>query len=367
MARLIVPVFLAAGEDPDDMIASASYRGLVAVLQGLRAHDERVTERLILRTTTARGAALSVVGLDPETVQPETDGDSTAGEAGLEPDDDGDGQEHDGDQADDAAGTDVGAGGGGTRAAAKKRSGVPLLRFSLPRSPDVIAMFLRTRVLRPDSEVWLAGLNALRVWVAERGTARVPLDGTVDTGGGESYPLGAWISEQRRSFNAGTLKPWRVELLNELGMVWSVADSRFLTNLAAARTYFAVHATLAAPKDAAADGVAVGQWLANCRKQGGLGANPERAVERRRLLEGIDPDWNPGSPIDWQRGLAAVRQLLEGGATLAELLPGVRVGGEDVGRWLQSQRDGWGRLSDGQRERLTALGIAPSNPMPSDG
>ncbi|MFI0772836.1 helix-turn-helix domain-containing protein [Streptomyces sp. NPDC021218] len=49
--------------------------------------------------------------------------------------------------------------------------GVPLLRFSLPRNPDVIAAFLRTRVLRPDSEVWLTGYNELCKWVQTHGHA----------------------------------------------------------------------------------------------------------------------------------------------------------------------------------------------------
>ncbi|KOG74751.1 hypothetical protein ADK78_14150, partial [Kitasatospora aureofaciens] len=66
VARLIVPVFLEPGEDPEDMMASASYRPLVAVLQGLRAHDERIAQRLLLGTRTARGRATSVVGLDPD-------------------------------------------------------------------------------------------------------------------------------------------------------------------------------------------------------------------------------------------------------------------------------------------------------------
>ncbi|GAA2445264.1 hypothetical protein GCM10010405_30880 [Streptomyces macrosporus] len=44
-ARIIVPVFLTPGEDPSDMVASASFAPLVAVLQGLRSHDERLIER----------------------------------------------------------------------------------------------------------------------------------------------------------------------------------------------------------------------------------------------------------------------------------------------------------------------------------
>ena len=360
VARLVVPVFLGPGEDPEDMMASASYRPLVAVLQGLRAHDERIAERLMLRTTTARGAALSVVGLDPEDetadedeAEAEAGGNDEAGRDGERGPGDGEGDEgldegDGGGQGDGAEAeadvrdvADIGLGfGGGTGRAAKGRgkSGVPLLRFSLPRSPDVIAAFLRTRVLRPDSEVWLSGLNALRKWVAETGEARVPLDATVDAGGAP-YPLGAWVSEQRRAFKAGTLKPWRAELLDELGMVWSVADAHFMKNLAAARTYYGVHGTLAAPRDAAADGVAVGQWLANCRKAGGLGANAERAAERRRLLEGIDPDWAPAWPVDWQRAYSVVRQLVDEGETLESIVPGIRAGGEDIGRWIQTQRD----------------------------
>ena len=350
------------------------------MVQGLRAHDERIAERLMLRTT-ARGTALNVVGLDPENEGlDETAADdqdetvASRGEFGHEGEhdkglDEGDG----GGQGDEARATGVGdvadvdlGGGRGRRVKGRGKSGVPLLRFILPRSPDVIAAFLHTRVLRPDSEVWLSGLNALRKWVAETGQARVPLDAVVeDSSGGAPYPLGAWVSEQRPAFKTGTLKPWRVELLDELGMVWSVADAHFMTNLTAARTYYGVHSTLAAPKDAAADGVAVGQWLANCRKTGDLGTNSERAAERRRLLESIDPDWAPAWPIDWQRAYTVVRQLVDEGETLESILPGIRAGGEDIGRWIHTQRTSWERLSDGQRERLTTIGITPTEPEPA--
>lgn len=368
VARLIVPVFLEPGEDPQDMMASASYRPLVAVLQGLRAHDERVAQRLLLSTRTARGRATSVVGLDPDVDEESAE----AGEGGVSADSAGDGEgqgagesEAAGGQApvpeDAVGGLEDSAAASGRR---KKKAKTPLLRFSLPKNPDVIAAFLRTRVLQPDSEVWLTGLNALRIWVQENGNAQVPLDGTVTLGedGDRIYPLGAWISEQRRAFRAGTLKAWRTKLLDELGMVWSVSDSKFMKNLSAARTYYAVHGTLAAPKDAVADDVAVGQWLANCRKAGGLGANEERATERRRLLEALDADWNPAWPIDWQRRYVLVRRLMEDDdATPGEIRPGVVVDGEDIGRWVQAQRAGWEQLHDGQRKRLTSLGITPAS------
>lgn len=49
VARIIVPVFLEPNEDPTDMVASASFKPLVAVLQGLRSHDERLVEQLASR------------------------------------------------------------------------------------------------------------------------------------------------------------------------------------------------------------------------------------------------------------------------------------------------------------------------------
>ncbi|MFK4197242.1 hypothetical protein ACI2LO_34965, partial [Streptomyces sp. NPDC033754] len=52
VARIIVPVFLEPNEDPTDMVASASFRPLVAILQGLRSHDDRLVEQLASRALT---------------------------------------------------------------------------------------------------------------------------------------------------------------------------------------------------------------------------------------------------------------------------------------------------------------------------
>ncbi|WP_030125668.1 DEAD/DEAH box helicase [[Kitasatospora] papulosa] len=368
VSRIVVPVFLEPGEDPSDMMASSSYRPLVAVLQGLRAHDERVIERMTLGTTTARGKATSVVALDPV----------------REEGDDGDGQEDDVDEdqehgpdietaagtkdstEDDAAGIGAGHESGTEDDAAEEEhpgSGVPLLRFSLPRDPGTIALFLRTRILHPDSEIWLTGYNALRHWTREHGSAEVPLDASVELGEDRiPYALGAWVSEQRRAFRLGTLKAWRADLLNELGMVWSVADAGFWRNLTAARAYHAVHGTLAAPKDALVEGVAVGQWLANLRKAGGLGKDEVRAGERRAALEAIDPEWHPGWSVEWQRHYATARALLAEEGGLTEVLPGVLVHGCDVGTWVLRQRDAatWTVVVDGE-EHPVKLGVFLTN------
>ncbi|MFF7492810.1 DEAD/DEAH box helicase [Streptomyces rubiginosohelvolus] len=372
VSRILVPVFLEPGEDPGDMMASSSYRGLVAILQGLRAHDDRVIERMALPTTTARGQITSVLALDPQAPAAKTD-DQDDEQHGED-----DRQEQDGEREAAAAGTedDGGQGEGGLDDGEDEEDqggeedsspGIapvttPLLRFSLPRDPQAVALFLRTRVLRPDSEIWLTGYNTLRGWVREHGHARVPSDTTVKSGDdGGAYGLGTWVSEQRRAFKAGTLKAWRVDLLNEVGMVWSVGDAAFWRNLSAARSYYAAHSTLACPRNTVWDGVPLGQWLSNLRRPGGLGTDPDRADERRKALEAIDPEWNPtGWPVDWQRHYAATRHLLgEEQGRPAGLLLGVTVNGVDVGTWTTRQTDPavWDTLSPEQRERLEALGL----------
>ncbi|MGI5048289.1 Helicase associated domain protein [Streptomyces sp. JAC25] len=363
VSRIIVPVFLEPGENPSDMMASPSYRPLVAVLQGLRAHDERVIERMTLGTTTARGKATSAVALDPDREDAEDGQEHGADEDQEQTATAPAGTEHDtaGTSDEDETGTDADE-------EEHPGAGVPLLRFSLPRDPGTIALFLRTRILHPDSEIWLTGYNALRHWVEEHRSAEVPLDASVELGQERiTYALGAWVSEQRRAFRLGTLKAWRADLLNELGMVWSVADAGFWRNLTAARAYHAVHGTLAAPKDAVVEGVAVGQWLANLRKAGGLGKDEVRAGERRAALEAIDPEWHPGWSVEWQRHYATARSLLGEEGGLTEVLPGVLVHGCDVGTWVLRQRDAatWKALLPEQRERLEALGLVPLPAAPA--
>ncbi|MDF3302967.1 DEAD/DEAH box helicase [Streptomyces tropicalis] len=347
IARIVVPVYLQPGEKPDTMLTSPSYRPLVAVLQGLRSHGDGLIERLTLRTEhTGRGESEDFTGLDPQPVTPP--GAKDAGEPG---DNEGDGGQ---DQAEESQ-----------RAAAQMWE--QLLKFSTPRDADLIARFVERRVLQPDSELWLTGYDLLHRWVGEHGHAQVPLTATVPVPGseddGEVYALGIWVSEQRRAQREGVLAPWRFDMLNALGMVWSVHDAAFEVWVSCARKYFAVYGTLAAPREAVVDGRAIGQALANFRKPGGLGKNAERARARDGLLRAVDPDWNPPWPISWQRHYAGLRACLDGGATLADLRPGMLVFGDDIGLWLLQQQKEWSGLSEEQQRRLVDVGVQPAVPV----
>jgi hypothetical protein len=159
------------------------------------------------------------------------------------------------------------------------------------------------------------------------------------------------------------------ELLDapEAGMVWEPGEEAWERKLAALRSYRHATGHLAPRQDAMwtdpADGVEVpiGQHMANLRRKGGLGKDPERAAQRAKQLAAIDPDWNCPWPLDWQRHYRVLADLVDADGSLPDIAPGVLFEGDDIGRWLQQQRkpSTWTQLSTEQQERLTALGIKP--------
>ncbi|WP_440555995.1 Helicase associated domain protein [Streptomyces sp. SCPE 10] len=345
VARIIVPVFLQPGEDPTDMVASASFRPLVAVLQGLRSHDERLVEQLASRALTH----------GQRKVHLRRDEDGRIVGAGGE----GEDQEHDD--------TD-----GAVESA--------LLHFSSPRDTATIAAFLRTRVYRPESLVWLEGYQALLRWREENkitGLYSVPYDVEVEVGVTKTFPLGRWVHQQRKALRAGELDPHRKELLDapEAGMVWEPGEEAWETKLAALRSYRRATGHLAPRQDAVwGEGeamVPVGQHMANLRRKGaknGLGKDPKRAEQRAAQLTAIDPDWDCPWPLDWQRHYRVLADLVDADGLLPDIAPGVLMDGDDIGRWLQRQKQPgtWAQLSTEQQERLTRLGITPAQaPSPA--
>ncbi|WP_237518117.1 helicase associated domain-containing protein [Streptomyces sp. SID4982] len=336
VARIIVPVFLEPGEDPTDMVASASFRPLVAVLQGLRSHDERLVEQLASRALTSGKRKVHV----------RRDEDGRIVGAG----DEGDGEDQEQDD---------------TQAAAE----AALLHFSSPRDAATIAAFLRTRVYRPESLVWLEGYQALLRWRKKNeitGLHAVPYDVEVEVGVTKDFPLGRWVHQQRKALRAGELAERRKVLLDapEAGMVWEPSEEAWENKLAALRSYRRATGHLA-PRQDAVWGEAVmpvGQHMANLRRNGaknGLGKDPERAALRVAQLTEIDPDWDCPWPLDWQRHYRVLADLVEADGSLPDIAPGVLMDGDDIGRWIQQQRKpgAWAQLLPEQRERLSKLGI----------
>ncbi|MFE7245373.1 helicase associated domain-containing protein [Streptomyces sp. NPDC057580] len=222
----------------------------------------------------------------------------------------------------------------------------------------MIAKWVKFQILDTERQDWTRGYDTARRYQEREGHLDVPYEHQEG-----AYPLGRWLSDQRRAYRARTMPSTRAEELDELGMIWDTADTAFAENLAAARAYYQEARTLAAPRHATALDKPVGQWLTNLRRPGGLGKDPERAQRRAKQLAAIDPDWNPGAlgwTVDWQRHHVGLAALLEAGGKLEEILPGITYRGDDIGRWTVRQARDWARLNPEQQRRLGELGVKPA-------
>ncbi|MBT2386546.1 DEAD/DEAH box helicase [Streptomyces sp. ISL-11] len=331
IASLIVPVFLAPGESPDEMLTSEAYGALAKILEALRAHDIDTIEALA----------------DPRV---------RSGSYGPQ---------------EEAWAGEPGAGDGGQEQVEGEQlpSGPAreLLKFSTPRDPAMLARFVKLRVIEPENAFWRRGIEACVRYVKETGTEelRVSYDFvTPDDWSPGGFPLGTWLADQRRFNKAGHLAQPRVAELDQLGMVWSHQEVAFDEGLAAARAWAAVHGHFLPPATAVWDGYPVGTWAKNMRTAGRLADRIRERREagllvesttkvlteaRREALEDIDPGWCPAWDTGWQRCFRLTQAHLQAGGT-APAVPGeLLVQGEDLGRWVMSCQLGWDALQPAQQ------------------
>ncbi|MFF0205917.1 Helicase associated domain protein [Streptomyces sp. NPDC005017] len=338
LATLVVPVFLAPGENPDEMLTSDAYNTLTKVLGALRAHDT-------------------------DTIEAFADPRPRSGR--YEPsDDENDGRE---DQEQPETGDED---AGSPRQAARE-----LLRFSEERDPAEIARFVRLRVIDPEKTYWRRGIQAATRWLQETASKqlRVPYEyRTPDhwAGSAADFPLGAWLADQRRYYNTSDLDPKRVEQLEALGMVWSHHDVAWDEGLAVARSYTAAHGHLLPPTHAVWMDYPIGIWAKNQRaaarktmknaERRASGETVSHTAElpesRLKALEDLDAGWCPtGWDIAWQRAFRLARAHLEAGGTLVRPAGEVHVQGEDLGAWATAQRHGWDKLLPAQQWLLSSV------------
>jgi superfamily II DNA or RNA helicase len=339
VASLVVPVFLGKNENPDAMLTSKGYNALAKVLAALRSHDTDTIEQLAEQQATSRNQKRPVAEL------------ATTGRA-------------------------YGEVGPSTPAQS-------LLQFSTPRDPAVLAQFMKLRILRPENTYWRQGIQAATRYVKEHSDLKVPYAFTTPEDWDPSgFPLGTWVTDQRRFFNAGEMKPARAKELEELQMVWSHWDVAFAEGLSAAQGWAAAHGHFLPPTTAVWNGHPVGVWAKNLRTAGRKLAEIEArreaglpigsttgalTEERRDALEAIDPSWCPAWPVAWQRAYILCRGLIEAGTALPTAPGQMTLQGEDLGAWVQAQRLGWDQLLPAQQwmlEHMLHLSLAEPDERP---
>ncbi|WP_234344222.1 DEAD/DEAH box helicase [Streptomyces sp. NRRL F-5123] len=334
VASLVVPVFLSPGEDPDAMLTSRGYESLARILAALRSHDSDTIETLAEQQAASR------------TRKPSAAETTAAGRS----------EER------------------GPSAPAQS-----LLSFSTPRDPAVLAQFMKLRILRPENTYWRQGIQAATRYLKENSDLKVPYAFiTPKDWSPAGFPLGTWIADQRRFYNAGAIMPARAEELENLGMIWSHWDVAWQEGLSAAQGWAAEHGHLLPPTSATWNAHPIGVWMKNQRTAARRAAQIEArreadlpvgstagalTEERRDALEAIDPSWCPAWDVAWQRCYRLCRTLITVGAPVPTQPGQTTLQGEDLGAWIQAQRLGWDQLLPAQQWMLEhMLHLTPAEP-----
>ncbi|MGW5446838.1 Helicase associated domain protein [Streptomyces asiaticus] len=182
---------------------------------------------------------------------------------------------------------------------------------------------------------------------------------------GTGSALATWLTTQCAQYD--TLQPDQQDLLARIGITADQArgaaarpaecEADFAVGLGYARSYHAIHGTLAAEIDTAHDGFQLGRWLRrqrqHARTDAHRGARPSAAA---KALGRVDPWWCPPWTLAWQRAWQHIHDQVEAGHRLdadhhfRSFVPTQRA-------WLRLQRTRYDDLHPDQQHLLTVIGL----------
>jgi len=313
VATLLVPVYVAPHQDAADLLDSPVYKPLWRVLQALRAHDDRLADRLAVPQRNAR---------------PELED---------EPEDQDQPQDRN------------------------------VLQMDRVFPADTLALALRLRVLHPREAAWQRGLAAAEAYYQAHGHLDVPqLYDDPD-----QFALGRWINRARQLHARHVLTPRRRRELDALGMIWDLRKDAARRGLTHAALYVAEHGHLAVPADEEIGDFQFGRWLANRRRTARSRAEKGLAPDatEQRLTE-LYAWWNPPWTIAWQRLYLTALRYFDAGVVLDDIPRTFAPDDEPLGEWIYEQATGYQDLNPEQRALVDAIAISPieltpTTPVPS--
>lgn len=331
-ATLLVPIYLAPGEDPSDLLNSEAYQPLYDILLALRAHDLRIADRLPTTHLATPPDQPAPTPTDSEPPLPETPADPTDATDLFAP-----------------LGPDTGP----------PPFGAPGSPFpdiigvdGAAISPRDIARVMDLRVLQPQgvTKAWMdSALDAIR-FHDQFGHLSVTreLAAELDTDP-HRVDLYTWLSNQRTARRRGELLQWQEHLLDNLGIHWEPRDEAREALITYAEECARKHGGLAVSSGyQAPDGHPVGRDLANQRGRAAKGTISPVILN---ALNSIDPWWNPPWDFAWQRHYQRAAHRHAQGQELAQPT--------DTRTYLQWLRDPGSGLVYDQRDLLRKIGLDP--------
>ena len=193
--------------------------------------------------------------------------------------------------------------------------------------------------------MWEQGYELAKQYYKEYGNLDIPVKYTAKTVAGDEFPLGKWITTQRKYKNTSIIlqeyEKERIHRLEDIGMVWDAIDYRWEANFRIAKQYYEEHGNLdMSTKYVTEDGMAVGRWLSSLRterkKKGGAGTCVTE--EQIKRLDEIGMVWESKLEYQWRKAYEAARLYYRKNGHLTVPHEYKTEDGIQLGRWVERQR-----------------------------
>ncbi len=176
----------------------------------------------------------------------------------------------------------------------------------------------------------------------------------------EGISLGRWISNlriyRRSGIKSSFLTKERINLLDEIGMIWSQIDFLFEQNFATALGYYREYGDLDVPASHIAEnGIRLGAWIRSLRSKEGKNLS----LEQKQRMNEIGMQWTGDFFRAWERGYAEAEKYFQENHSLDVPSSYRTAEGFKLGDWISNQRGKFrvGSLKKERKERLEAIGM----------
>jgi len=201
-------------------------------------------------------------------------------------------------------------------------------------------------------ETWIEKYEYAKRYYTKNGDLLIPATYETDDG----VKLGAWISHQRRDFSDNRLSKDKIELLEKIGMIWSVFDAQWDEYYEYAKKYFSENGNLFVPVNYTTNnGIKLGHWIGKQRKQYKDG---RLSLARIDLLDRIGMVWSVYD-IQWFANYELSIEYYKKNGNLLVPLRYVTENNMHLGAWIAAQRKNYksGKLSKDRMKLLNKIGM----------
>lgn len=168
--------------------------------------------------------------------------------------------------------------------------------------------------------------------------------------------LGHWIGSQRKKYQASKLSKEKIELLEKIGMVWSIYDSQWYEYYNLSTEYYNENGNLLVPlRYKTSDNINLGSWISHQRRDYKSG---KLSDDRIALLEKIGMAWD-GMNATWEDMYKLAKQYYEEHNNLSISSTTFTYRNASLGSWIVTQRKNYSedRLSNEQIAMLSRIGM----------